>query len=138
MLSRLLFFPVLLAAIGLTAGCDGGGSKVTGKVTFDGNPIENGSIVFVEAGGKGRPEGAPIKNGEYSITVPHGSYKVQVTAEKMTTVKSLPTTGGGKTASEEMRNYIPARYQGEKTELTATVDGKPVNFDLKSDASGKK
>lgn len=134
MLSRKLLIPTLFAAIIAVAGCDSGGTKVTGKVTFDDAPLESGSILFVDATGTRGTTGTDIHNGDFSLTLPSGSYKVQITAQKMTAVKSLPTTGGAKTPSEEMRNYIPARYHGDKSELTATVDGKPLSFDLKSDA----
>ena len=69
--------------------------------------------------------------------MPAGSYKVQVSAEKLVTVVS---TNKNAPKEEEMRNYLPNRYTGSGTELTASVgkSSDPVNFDLKSDAPKSK
>ncbi|WP_020472589.1 hypothetical protein [Zavarzinella formosa] len=130
-MTRLLFLPILFISSVAMVGCEG--AKTTGKVTFDGALVDNGTIVFIPSDGKGASVSAPIKNGDFAIAVPGGSYKVSVTAEKM--MQSSSTIKG---APDEMRNYIPARYQGSSSELTATVDGKPLTFDLKPDADKKK
>lgn len=52
----------------LALGCGGSGHRVSGKVTFNGQPIKAGKIYFIPDGGKGNkgPTGfANIKDGKY-------------------------------------------------------------------------
>jgi hypothetical protein len=114
----------------LMTGCGGsGGVKVSGTVTFNNEPIKEGYIAFlpVEEGGTG--SGGPIADGQYSVRVPAGKNRVQITA---TTRMALPpgeVSMYGET--EETRQYLPARYNA-KTELEAEVSrsSSPLNFEL--------
>mgnify|MGYP002382610913 CR=1 FL=1 len=133
-MTQFRLLPCFFIACLVFTGCESK-TTVTGKVTFDGTPIETGSIVFTVASGSGVPVTGEIKNGDYSLAVPNGSYKVQVMASKK--FMSNPTNKS-EAPVEEFRDMIPARYKGLNTELTATVDGKPINFDLKSETPKKK
>lgn len=124
----------LLTLAGAT-GCGGGGgierAPVSGKVTFDGTPVEKGLIVMTPTGEtKGPSSGAEIKNGEYSIPretglVP-GTYKVEITASKSVgriEVQGVAGATGGLSGSQTAENlvmYIPEKYNTQST-LTYTV-----------------
>jgi hypothetical protein len=72
--------PALLATwcIGCGDG-GGGGATVSGTATLDGAPIEDGSISFVPETGDGKPAGAKIVKGEYSVKgVTTGKNRVHV------------------------------------------------------------
>lgn len=60
-----------LAVVGglflLIVGCGKTGISVEGRVTWSGRPVEQGSISFAPADGKGPSLGTPITNGAYSI-----------------------------------------------------------------------
>jgi hypothetical protein len=74
------------------AGCSGDSGMVaavpaSGTVTFDGKPLETGSIQFIPE--KGRPAGGPIKDGKFTLTTYNendgaipGKHAVAVTAFK--------------------------------------------------------
>lgn len=49
------------------AGCGGGRANVEGQVTFDGQPVEQGTIVFEPVDGKGAAAGGTIQNGKYRL-----------------------------------------------------------------------
>lgn len=57
-------------------GCGGGGgTRMTGKVTFKGAPVPAGKVYFIPdgaKGGKGATGFADIKNGEYDTGLPGG------------------------------------------------------------------
>jgi hypothetical protein len=116
-------------------GSEGGGVAVTGKVTFEGQPIEEGSIQFVpQTGTEGPSAGASIKEGTYSIPresgpVP-GSYRVEINAYRTVRPKTAkemqPMLFGqeappGVVQTEAIKeNIIPKRYN-VASDLTAKV-----------------
>jgi len=68
----------LLLVLGLLAGCGGGGPKrhrVSGTVTFGGQPIPYGEVVFTPDAAKKNsgPQGkAPIKDGKFDTSFSDG------------------------------------------------------------------
>jgi len=108
-----------------TFGCGGGTTieraDVTGKVTFDGQPLESGSVTFLPTKiGKGVPVTAEIKAGAFSLTgdsgVTIGPNRVEITSIKKT--GKVSNFDGIQT--EETIQFIPARYNQE-SELTTDV-----------------
>ena len=59
---------LVAAAAGLLSGCGSSLATVSGTVTYDGKPVEDGYITFTPADGKGKDGGGPIKNGHYRVT----------------------------------------------------------------------
>jgi hypothetical protein len=70
-------------------GCGGSGGpttySVTGSVSLGGSPIEEGSIVFDPADGRGGSAMGGIKNGQFTAKVPAG--------EKILRISAVRTTG---------------------------------------------
>jgi hypothetical protein len=111
----------------LLAGC-GNSSTVSGTVTYNGEPVEDGYIAFL-LDGSGESSGGPISHGKYKVSVRPGKYHVQVNASKLMPLPPGTVGMGGKT--EEVRSYIPAEYTGPQTKLTADVPGSdPHDFKL--------
>jgi hypothetical protein len=79
-----LVFPLAGAALLLAAGCRSGPERyeVSGKVTYKGEPVEEGIIHFEPQDGQGTGDGAVIQNGEYVIPrdkgLSPGKYKVSI------------------------------------------------------------
>jgi hypothetical protein len=73
--------PNLIYTLALVAllGCGGsGGAGVSGKVTYNGAPVEKGNIEFYPVG-SGTPFGASIANGEFAAEkAAPGKYRVLV------------------------------------------------------------
>jgi len=103
------------------------GVTVSGTVTFDGRPVEEGYITLSPADGKGPSAGGPIKQGKFSISG-------VLPGEKIVSV-----TGGGKIefpkSSEEMAQMaaqgqqiqaapqIPPNAKGNNQNVTITNQG---------------
>lgn len=100
--------------------------RVWGDVTYDGQPIEDGSIDFVSAEGAA-PAQASIKGGHYDLPAASGpvaekSYKVQINAMKKSG-KTIPNMmGDGEPTMELLVNTIPEKYN-VKSDLTASISG---------------
>src|SRR4051794_23859920 len=72
-----------LLTLTLAVGCSGGKEAVVqGKVTLDGVPVQKGTIRFVSTG-KAAPGGGEINAGQYSVKVPVGEVKVEITAPQV-------------------------------------------------------
>jgi hypothetical protein len=116
-------FHVLLAVslIGIAAGCGGNNSAtISGIVTYDGQPVGDGTITFLPADGKGQPAGGPIVNGRYSLTgVLPGSKMVQITAVKA--VKFAQSS------AEMAQQAAERKARGDATGLIESADAIPAN-----------
>lgn len=120
----------LLIVLGLmvpSLGCGGPTEIVVkGTVTFEGEPVETGEIVFIPTNGEGAVGAGPITNGEFSFVASPGDKKVEITANKVSE----------KPAPDGLPNYVPyiPKKYNTATTLTATVENKAENtftFDLK-------
>src|SRR5262245_19878905 len=99
---------VLLAV----AGCGERTYPVSGRVTFEGKPIESGSIIFEAAdGGPGMASGG-IQNGKYELKSKVGKKKVSIEA-----IRNKPKEVDPQRALEQ---YIPPQYNIQ-SKLTAEV-----------------
>jgi hypothetical protein len=117
-----LLLALCLAFVGLT-GCGGEGRRsIHGEVTFGGEPVSGGSIVFLPPGGAGSKGAAEIVDGKYSIPseqgLEPGTYRVEIRWEKPTG-KQIPSGDPGM-MMEERIEVIPSQYNAEST-LTAEI-----------------
>ena len=110
---------------------------VNGQVTFDGQPIATGTIVFIPTHtGPGASASGEIVAGKFSIprkTGPSlGSHRVEVLAMRDNGKKEAGSPYPPGTMVDDIEQYIPARYN-HQSELKADVkSGTPaINFELK-------
>jgi len=111
----------VVAVLMFAFGCgDGrpGMVKVTGTVTFDGRPVENGEIIFISVGKGVAPDAGRIDNGRYDLLVKSGKKRVEIRA-------SRPVVGGKPNPMGPVyRDYIPEKYNARTTlEADIKLDG---------------
>ena len=108
------------------AGCGGGDGPervvVTGKVTFQGQPLANGEIRFVPTKGTEAPvSGASIAEGAYRADglggVPVGTHKVVIQGFRAADTPVHDPIEGDYYPREQ---YLPTKYN-DQTELEITV-----------------
>ena len=146
-------FMAIVASFALSfSGCGGNSNrpktaKVTGKVTYDGKPVETGSLLFVPVGGGTSAQGNISEDGTYTLgTFTEtdgailGDFKVMITAWTQ-------PKGGSGLPEDAIRgdaapiSLIPEIYGNlEKSGLTATVkdEKNTINFDLEKKDTPKK
>jgi hypothetical protein len=130
MTMRLFLFGMIGGLVLLPLGCGQATTyPVSGTVTYNGEPIPEGYIAFVPEG-PGRGGGGAITNGRYSVSVQAGKNRVEITASKAV---PLPRGQGGMNGGkEEVRQYLPTRYNFE-TELRADItQATTLDYQLKS------
>lgn len=145
----------ILAVAGLTpvAGCgddEGIGKRypVSGTVTYNGQPLEKGTINFQAIAADGRSAGGDIQGGEYRLMTQSpgdgalpGKYRVSITAKDvdMSKVEATSKKQGGTLPSkkdlgqafQKSKRLIPARYESASTSgLEAEVKEGSNTFDF--------
>jgi hypothetical protein len=126
----------LIVALSLfLVGCGGGDQgryTVTGKVTFQGQPVEQGEITF-EDPAAGQVNSSPLgSGGSYSLEVPAGDFKVSV-APPLIEMKGTADSPPDMVRNPAVKN-IPKKYWVQETSgLSAKVDknAKAFDFELK-------
>lgn len=74
---------ICLLLLAFAAGCGSSGIPtyaVQGEVLVDGNPVEQGDILFVPLDGKLAPEGMRITRGKFSGKAKAGPNRIEITA----------------------------------------------------------
>lgn len=101
---------------------------VAGEVTYDGQPIEKGTIKFTNT--DGRAYTGEITNGRYELKCESGKAKVEITGSRIIPGKFTEANPGEKEPAREM--YIPAKFNA-KTSLEVQIEDKAneIPFHLK-------
>ncbi len=135
----LLRMIILLIITLFMGGCGSNRFPVAGEVTFDGKPVEQGTISLEPVDRQGPTTGGKIINGKYRLEgdaapLP-GKKTVRISASRKTGRKisagSLAQKGE---MVEEIERYIPDIYN-KKTTLTCEIGSQATNqidFHLKS------
>ena len=120
---------LLLVGLLLVQGCSSSNEPmtypVTGTVTFNGEPVSEGSVVFDPADGQGQSVMGTIANGQITAQVPPGEKIVRISAVKTLDKKDQY----GELITESL---IPDKFSVD-SKLTATVnasDENALSFDL--------
>lgn len=135
-----LSFLLLVIAFASGSGCGPAGperAEVSGTVTFNGRPVEQGAITFFPAPGVVGPEGgSEIKNGKYFIPRKAGPVVGKNRVELRSFQKSGrmiqdPTAKQG-TLTEEIKNIFPEEYNRNSTLVREVKSGKnEIEFEIK-------
>jgi hypothetical protein len=126
---------VLCLAFIVVAACASGDTKprykVTGKVTFQSQPVEEGAITF-EDPSAGEANSSPLASGgAYTVELPAGQYKVSISPPL---VETKGTADSPPDLVPKKVNNIPRKYWvQESSGLSAEIakDKQTADFDLK-------
>jgi hypothetical protein len=120
----------------LLTGCGSGKVSVHGRVNYDGQSVNEGTIFLEPADGRGPSNEAPIQQGQYDLSaVVPGSKIVRIIGYRKTgRLKETGSPTGEPLKIEEKEPYIDKSYNEHST-LTRDIEpGKDqqIDFDLKS------
>lgn len=117
----------LLAFVASGCGERDGQVPVAGTVTFQGQPVPSGEIIFTPAGQVAASVATKIEAGKYDLRLPEGRQQVRITAYREVPGKFDTSNPGEQTPMVEM--YIPPQYN-DQTTLEVTVDGVTKTHDF--------
>ena len=139
---------LIIAAVAIAAaGCGGKPvAVISGNVSYEGQPVDNGSIAFLSADGQGPTCGGPIAKGTYRVeNVPPGKKMVQIIGIKavhfMLSREEMEKAGceaakrGDKTGILERADTIPSDAKGNNAVVEVLPGRAEMNFALKKPAS---
>lgn len=136
-LARRIIATGLLGALCATLGCGPSGPPrfaVSGQVTYDGQPVTNGSISFAPAdSSEGKGVAADLIDGHYEFPRKQGptagTYQVWIEAQQPSG-KKIPSEDGSP-PTDQLVQYIPAVYNSRSTlQAEITEDREDLDFNL--------
>ena len=112
----------------------GGRVGVSGNVTHQGQPLENGTIQFVSSDGS-QMAGATISDGRYEIPAAQGLLPGEMTvrvssASETSTPPPAEEAPGDPTAFAPREELIPAQYNSQSTLKTVIESDAQNTFDI--------
>jgi hypothetical protein len=134
---------ILLAA----TGCESS-TGASGTVTYDGRPVEKGTITFLPADGQGPAAGGEIRDGQYRVDdLTPGAKIVQIEAfqdipyarsseESARQAEEAMRRGGTGTAAEKAAT-IPPNAEGNNATVEVEPGKQTFDFHLKPPASDR-
>jgi hypothetical protein len=116
-------------ALSLACGCGPAGivtHPVSGSVTFDGQPVAEGEIIFRVPDSAQGSYAAKIHDGRYELESTAGAKRVEITAYRTVETAAAPSGEG----AQNRQMYLPAKYN-EQSQLRAEVTAAgPNTFDF--------
>ena len=131
----------LMSAVLIGCGSGSGPAReaIHGRITLDGQDVQQGSIVFTPSGDtKGMVTGGTIKDGKYELTAKDGpvvgTNRVEIRSVRKTGRKVQSPMGDPGSMIDESVEGIPARYNIHSTLEVVIKSGEDNehNFELKS------
>jgi hypothetical protein len=128
--SRYVLLLGLLLTLTLT-GCNRDGwLEIHGNVTYAGQAVEKGQIIFLPANGDGPTAAIQVVNGQYRLRLAPGKKRVQIVGYKVVGhhhwVPNAPSTP----LVEDLEQYLPDRYNGKSTLMKEITSGGVYDFNL--------
>jgi hypothetical protein len=121
----------LFAAV-FASGCGadtGGRVALSGNVTFQGQPLQRGSVEVVSEDG-GQQTGAPIEQGRFSIPAPQGvtpgKYHVRIYSADETAAHNADEPPGPESMMPVAKEKIPPEFNS-RTKLVFDVEERGAN-----------
>ena len=142
---RQLVHACVYVAVAFAVGCenssDGGRREVTGSVSYGGQPVEEGQIVFEpEAPGSPLATGQ-IKAGEYHIEATYGPtagpYRVRIEGYRKKKVANMPPhpyAGDNQEPGVVAEQFLPVAYNARTTLRVEITDQEENVHDFKLQA----
>jgi hypothetical protein len=103
---------------------------VSGSVSYDGNPVADGSVMFVAPDGSTVPVVLTVTDGRYEGRVVAGKKRIEVRGMRRSKNATATTGGPGADEAGVLENYIPPTYNDASTIVRSIDVPGPQTIDL--------
>ena len=117
---RQLRHALLFLAASLCCGCNSKFTEVSGKVALAGLPVSRGMITFLPADAHGPTAAEKIKEGQYSVRIVPGRYKVQILGFRKVGEEHANKGDPGSPMKDILEQIVPERFNVAST-LTCEI-----------------
>ena len=138
--TRRTFGFMLLATSIASVGCGGGDidkTVVSGKVSYQNQPVKNGEILFYPVESTPGPvSGATIADGEFVADakdgVPVGKHRVEIRAYDLQTKRPTRNVvpSGARREYQPRKQYLPDKYNRKSTVFLTVPDARTLTHDF--------
>jgi hypothetical protein len=113
---------LLLASLALAAGCGSGGGTVSGKVTYNSEPVKGGKVIFMPLDTKGGKSADIAADGTYTVEgLPPGEVKVAVDTSGFAPAKMPRGSNSSSQRTSRCRKATSAKATRNATRGSRTV-----------------
>jgi hypothetical protein len=129
---------IVMPIVMLSAGCGGPPlHPVSGRVTLDGEPLDEAVIMFVPLEANARKTGGAVTAGRYvvprDVGLAAGRYRVEIADDP-----PIDSHGRPGTAPQPARRRLPVMYATDSPLVVEVVAGADTGFDFELQASPRK
>lgn len=135
-------FRLLMLAAGVlattTLGCNHSATTVTGKVTYEGKPVNKGTISFLPIDGQGPSCGGPIESGRFTVGLSPGKKIVRIVETKVSDhvltreeIEQEATKQEQADGRIEGSETVPPDADGNNAEIEVQSGNQTLDFALK-------
>lgn len=127
-----------LAAYLCLTGCGSrnGLMEISGSVTCDGKPVQNGTVNFLPADGNGPTAGAIVSDGRYSVKLSPGKKQVRIEAFKVVGQRRYRPNDPTSPMVDVQEQILPERYN-TKSELSREITYDAYTYDFALETSAR-
>lgn len=111
-------------------GCGSGNCRVTGTVTFDGQPVSEGDMLLSDVDGRSGPDYGRIEDGKFDFEANPGRKRVEIRASREVPQKRTEM-------GMYFEDYIPRRYNSQTILAVDVVPGGKNHWDFKLERDKK-
>ncbi len=113
------------------AGCGHGDGlmQIGGGVTYDGQPVKNGTISFLPPDGNGPTAAAIVTDGKYSVKVAPGKKQVRIEGFKVVGQRHYVPNDPTSPMVDVQEQILPERYNAKST-LTREIASHAATYDF--------
>jgi hypothetical protein len=117
-LAVLVGFATMLSRL---AGCGGDGlTAISGTITYDGQPVQRGKILFRASRGDGPTAAAIVEDGKFIVRVAPGAKHVAIEGFRTIGRRHYDPRNPASPMIDVVEQILPARYNA-KSELTCEI-----------------
>ncbi|QDU64286.1 hypothetical protein Pan216_51750 [Planctomycetes bacterium Pan216] len=128
-LSAMRALGILVTLVLMPACRQSSGTEIGGSVQFQGQPIDEGMIIFISLDPDRARAATVIRDGRYALPISPGRKRVEILATRTTGTQPAYEGDADSPLVDVVEQYLPKRFN-EESELTCTIEQSQSDLDF--------